>query len=89
MFVEFGDLSIQVERIIAIRWIYKEEIIENALGLSTKGKTDKLAGVVLILDTAQALEIKEAETAEIIKEWYECNYPKAGVHAQPAIGNIH
>jgi len=88
MFVEFGDLSIIPETIIAFRWIYKEKMIDNALGLNLPGKSDELAGVVLILNIGQILEIKDAETAEIIREYYERNVKTDGVYAVPATGNI-
>ena len=87
-FVTFGDLDIDVDRIVGFNWVYKEGHIENALGLSTTGKTDVLDGVVLFLDTTQTINVKDTATAELIKEWYERNVSPIEILSQSTTDDI-
>jgi hypothetical protein len=89
MFIEFGDLSIDVSRIIGYKWNYNEEIVQNALGLNVPGKGDEIIGCSLFLDNGIILNVEDGETAQQIKEYYERNVQKAGLHAQSSTEHLH
>lgn len=72
MWMRFGNLDIDTDRIVAFVWGFAKGQTETEAGIIlSEGETDEIATCMLFLDIGSAINVDNPTVAKELREWYD------------------